>query len=105
MIICDEITSALDQLVAEGILRLIDDLKGTFGLSYLFITHDLTVVQSIADDVLVLKAGHIVEYGERNKVFAPPCDQYVTQLVNSMPQMNPDWLDDLVRGSSSQFQV
>lgn len=105
VIICDEITSALDQLVAEGILRLIDDLKSTFGLSYLFITHDLTVVQSIADDVLVLKAGRIVEYGERNNVFAPPCDQYVTQLVNSMPQMNPDWLDDLVRCGSTQSQA
>lgn len=100
VIICDEITSALDQLVAEGILRLIDDLKNSLGLSYLFITHDLTVVQSIADDVLVLKAGQVVEYGERNRVFTPPCDQYVTQLVNSMPQMNPDWLDELVRGGS-----
>ncbi|MCU1763153.1 ABC transporter ATP-binding protein [Pseudomonas sp. 14P_8.1_Bac3] len=102
VIICDEITSALDQLVAEGILRLIDDLKNALGLSYLFITHDLTVVQSIADDVLVLKSGHVVEYGERNTVFAPPCNQYVTQLVNSMPQMNPDWLDDLVRCGSAQ---
>lgn len=105
VIICDEITSALDQLVAEGILRLIDDLKSTFGLSYLFITHDLTVVQSIADDVLVLKTGHVVEYGERDTVFAPPCDLYVTQLVNSMPQMNPDWLDDLVRGGAAQSQA
>jgi peptide/nickel transport system ATP-binding protein len=105
VIICDEITSALDQLVAEGILRLIDDLKNTLGLSYLFITHDLTVVQSIADDVLVLKAGNVVEYGERGHVFTPPCDKYVTQLVNSMPQMNPDWLDDLVRCGSAQSQA
>lgn len=105
VIICDEITSALDQLVAEGILRLIDDLKNTLGLSYLFITHDLTVVQSIADDVLVLKAGKVVEYGERDHVFTPPCDKYVTQLVNSMPQMNPDWLDDLVRCGSAQSQA
>lgn len=97
VIICDEITSALDQLVAEGILRLIDDLKNSLGLSYLFITHDLTVVRSIADDVLVLKNGRVVEYGERETVFTPPCDSYVTRLVNSMPQMNPDWLDGLVR--------
>ncbi|BAN48452.1 ABC transporter ATP-binding protein [Metapseudomonas resinovorans] len=97
MIICDEITSALDQLVAEGILRLIDDLKNSLGITYLFITHDLSVVQSIADDVLVLKAGRVVDFGDKDRVFTPPCDSYVTRLLDSMPQMNPDWLDALVQ--------
>lgn len=97
LIVCDEITSALDQLVAEGILRLIDDLKNQLGIAYLFITHDLSVVQSIADDVLVLKSGSVVEFGDKHSVFTPPCDSYVTRLLNSMPQMNPDWLDALVR--------
>ncbi|MDF3937055.1 ABC transporter ATP-binding protein [Pseudomonas citronellolis] len=97
VIICDEITSALDQLVAEGILRLIDDLKNSLGITYLFITHDLSVVQSIADDVLVLKAGSVVDHGDKARVFSPPCDSYVTRLLDSMPQMDPDWLDGLAR--------
>ncbi|MDN6860414.1 ABC transporter ATP-binding protein [Pseudomonas sp. CAN2814] len=95
VIVCDEITSALDQLVAEGILRLIDDLKQSLGVTYLFITHDLSVVKSIADDVLVLKAGKVVDFGEKQRVFTPPCDSYVTRLLDSMPQMDPDWLDGL----------
>ncbi|WP_044872512.1 ABC transporter ATP-binding protein [Pseudomonas sp. LFM046] len=97
VIICDEITSALDQLVAEGILRLIDDLKKGLGITYLFITHDLSVVKSIADDVLVLKAGSVVDFGDRERVFTPPCDSYVTRLLESMPQMDPDWLDGLAQ--------
>lgn len=97
VIICDEITSALDQLVAEGILRLIDDLKNSLGITYLFITHDLSVVKSIADDVLVLKAGSVVDFGDKERVFSPPCDSYVTRLLDSMPQMNPDWLDGLAQ--------
>lgn len=95
VIVCDEITSALDQLVAEGILRLIDDLKQSLGVTYLFITHDLSVVKSIADDVLVLKAGRVVDFGDKQRVFTPPCDSYVTRLLDSMPQMDPDWLDGL----------
>ncbi|HEY5740556.1 MAG TPA: ABC transporter ATP-binding protein, partial [Gammaproteobacteria bacterium] len=62
-IICDEVTSALDQLVAEGILRLLDKLQNELNLSYMFITHDLATVRSIADEVVVMKEGKVIEQG------------------------------------------
>jgi peptide/nickel transport system ATP-binding protein len=66
-IICDEVTSALDQLVAEGILRLLDKLQKEKNLAYMFITHDLATVRSIADEVVVMKEGKVVEAGAKGR--------------------------------------
>ena len=96
MIICDEVTSALDQLVAEGILRLLDRLQREFGLAYMFITHDLATVRAIADEVVVMKQGKVVEKGEKNDIFKPPHDPYTDLLLSSVPEMDPDWLTDLL---------
>ncbi|MBI1417183.1 MAG: ATP-binding cassette domain-containing protein [Limimaricola sp.] len=95
-IICDEVTSALDQLVAEGILRLLARLQDDLGLSYMFITHDLATVKAIADEVVVMKDGRVVEQGEKNEMFAPPHHAYTDLLLSSVPQMDPDWLDQLL---------
>lgn len=95
-IICDEVTSALDQLVAEGILRLLDNLQREFNLAYMFITHDLATVRAIADNVVVMLQGEIVEQGPKQKVFSPPHHKYTELLLSSVPEMNPDWLDDLI---------
>jgi len=95
-IICDEVTSALDQLVAEGILRLLDRLQREFGLAYMFITHDLATVRAIADEVVVMKQGVVVEQGRKEEIFTPPHDPYTDLLLSSVPEMDPDWLTNLL---------
>jgi len=95
-IICDEVTSALDQLVAEGILRLLDRLQREFNLAYMFITHDLATVKAIADNVVVMLQGEIVEQGPKTGVFSPPHHEYTELLLSSVPEMDPDWLNELI---------
>ncbi|MEO1191963.1 MAG: ABC transporter ATP-binding protein [Pseudomonadota bacterium] len=102
MIICDEVTSALDQLVAEGILRLLDRLQRELGLAYMFITHDLATVRAIADDVVVMKQGKVVEQGEKNDIFKPPHDPYTDLLLSSVPEMDPDWLTELLKDRAAR---
>ncbi len=97
LIICDEVTSALDQIVQEGILRLLDRLQRELGLAYMFITHDLATVRAIADDVVVMQHGRIVEQGPKPRVFAPPHEPYTELLLSSVPQMDPDWLTNLLK--------
>ena len=91
-IICDEITSALDQLVAEGILRLLARLQDDLGLAFMFITHDLATVRAIADEVVVMKEGFVVEAGPKEEMFTPPHHPYTDLLLSSVPEMDPDWL-------------
>ncbi len=95
-IICDEITSALDQLVAEEILRLLDRLQKELNLAYMFITHDLATVRSIADVVVVMQKGRVVEQGPKNEMFRPPHDPYTDLLLSSVPEMDPEWLTQLL---------
>jgi peptide/nickel transport system ATP-binding protein len=95
-IICDEVTSALDQLVAEGILRLLDRLQREFNLAYMFITHDLATVKAIADNVVVMLQGKIVEQGSKTEIFSPPHHDYTELLLSSVPEMDPDWLNELI---------
>ncbi|MEM6617742.1 MAG: ABC transporter ATP-binding protein [Pseudomonadota bacterium] len=95
-IICDEVTSALDQLVAEGILKLLANLQDDLNLSYMFITHDLATVRSIADEVVVMKEGRVVEQGPKDEMFQPPHHAYTDLLLSSVPEMDPDWLTNLL---------
>lgn len=96
-IICDEVTSALDQLVAEGILKLLDKLQSEFDLAYMFITHDLATVKAIADEVVVMRQGVVVEQGPKQEMFQPPHDPYTELLLSSVPEMDPDWLTKLLQ--------
>ncbi|MFG6579642.1 ABC transporter ATP-binding protein [Sulfitobacter sp. 1A13191] len=93
-IICDEVTSALDQLVAEGILRLLVRLQTELDLTFMFITHDLATVEAIAHKVIVLKNGQIVEQGGRDEIFGDPKQAYTKRLLTSVPQMDPEWLTE-----------
>ncbi|TQE99890.1 MAG: ABC transporter ATP-binding protein [Spiribacter salinus] len=95
-IICDEVTSALDQLVAEGILKLLDRLQKELGLAYMFITHDLATVRSIADEVVVMQNGKVVEQGPKEEMFTPPHHPYTDLLLSSVPEMDPNWLTTLL---------
>jgi peptide/nickel transport system ATP-binding protein len=96
LIICDEVTSALDQLVAEEILKLLQRLQDDLGVTYLFITHDLATVKAIADEIVVMLQGRIVEQGTKHDILTPPHDPYTDLLLSSVPEMDPDWLDNLL---------
>lgn len=96
VVICDEVTSALDQLVAENILRLLVRIQKDRGLTYMFITHDIASVEAIADDVVVMQHGTIVEQGTKGTVLTPPYKPYTELLLSSVPQMDPDWMDRLL---------
>jgi len=96
LIICDEVTSALDQLVAKGILDLLLNLQKELGVSYLFITHDLATVKSIADEIVVMYQGKVVEQGSKVDILTPPHAPYTELLLSSVPEMDPDWLTNLV---------
>jgi peptide/nickel transport system ATP-binding protein len=96
LIICDEVTSALDQLVAEEILKLLQRLQDELGVTYLFITHDLATVRAISDEVVVMLQGKVVEQGGKADIFTPPHDPYTDLLLSSVPEMDPDWLDELL---------
>ena len=96
LIICDEVTSALDPLVAAGILKLLLDLQDREGVSYLFITHDLATVKAIADSIAVMLNGEVVRYGTKSQVLTPPYDDYTDLLLSSVPEMRPGWLEDAI---------
>ncbi len=96
LIICDEVTSALDQLVGEEILRLLAKLQADLDVAYLFITHDLGTVKRIANKVAVMLKGKLVAGGDTSVVFSPPLHPYTELLLSSVPEMRADWLDEVL---------
>jgi peptide/nickel transport system ATP-binding protein len=96
LIICDEVTSALDQIVQEGILQLLMRLQRELGVSYLFITHDIATVRAISDEIVVMFQGGVVQQGPKTKVLSPPHPPYTELLLSSVPEMDPDWLTNLL---------
>ena len=97
VIICDEVTSALDPLVAEEILRLLRRIQDQTGVGYLFITHDLGTVRRVANKVAVMYKGQLVAYGPTQQVFNPPYHPYTELLLSSVPEIRPEWLDEVLR--------
>ena len=96
LIICDEVTSALDPLVADGILKLLLDLQAKEGVAYLFITHDLATVRAIADRIAVMFKGRVARYGTKTDVLTPPFDDYTDLLLSSVPEMKLGWLENVI---------
>jgi peptide/nickel transport system ATP-binding protein len=96
LIICDEVTSALDPLVADGILKLLLNLQAQEGVAYLFITHDLATVRAIADRIAVMYRGSVVRYGSKTDVLNPPFDDYTDLLLSSVPEMKLGWLEGVL---------
>ena len=96
LIICDEVTSALDQIVQEGILQLLMRLQRELNVSYLFITHDIATVRAISDEIVVMFQGRVVQQGPKTKVLSPPHPPYTELLLSSVPEMDPDWLTNLL---------
>jgi peptide/nickel transport system ATP-binding protein len=95
LILCDEVTSALDTVVAAAILDLLAELRRELKLSYVFISHDLSTVRTICDDVMVLYAGRKVEAGSRAAMRSAPLHPYSDLLVSSIPELRTGWLDGL----------
>lgn len=96
LIICDEVTSALDPLVADGILKLLLNLQKVEDVAYLFITHDLATVKAIADSIVVMYQGEVVRCGTKSQVLAPPFDDYTDLLLSSVPKMKLSWLEETI---------
>jgi peptide/nickel transport system ATP-binding protein len=97
LIICDEVTSALDPLVAEEILKLLRRLQEELGLAYLFITHDLGSVRRISHRAVVMLQGEIVAEGPAAEVFGQPRHPYLIKLLASVPELRVGWLDEILR--------
>ena len=93
LILCDEVTSALDTVVGAAILDLLVELRKELGVSYMFISHDISTVRSLCDDILVLYAGRGVEAGDRNTFQQPPFHPYTELLIDSVPELEQGWLE------------
>ncbi|WP_158742897.1 ABC transporter ATP-binding protein [Acidisphaera sp. L21] len=95
LLICDEVTSALDTVVAAAVLDLLAELRRELGLAMVFISHDLATVRSIADDVMIMYAGRAVQYGSRAALARGPIHPYADLLAASVPELRTGWLDGL----------
>jgi len=102
LVICDEPTSALDVSVQAQILNLLKDLQDTLGLAYLFITHNLAVVEYLAADIAVMYLGRIVEHGSAMEVLRRPRHPYTQALVSAVPTIDADTAKSVTRLAGDQ---
>ena len=103
IILCDEILSALDTVVAASILSLLRRLRNTVSTGFLFISHDLSTVASIADRVVVLYTGRVCEEGPTDEVFTRPRHPYTAMLLASIPELRPGWLEEVLQNRGKDF--
>ena len=95
LILCDEVTSALDTVVAAAILELLAELRRELQVSYMFISHDISTVRAICDDIVVLYAGRMVANRPREAMMAPPYHPYSHLLLSSVPALRQGWLEQV----------
>jgi peptide/nickel transport system ATP-binding protein len=97
VMLCDEVTSALDSIVGANVIKLLTSLRDKTGVSFVFISHDLSTVGSFADEIVVLYAGRVVEQGPTDEVLEPPFHPYTRLLISSVPEMRIGWLEDTMK--------
>jgi peptide/nickel transport system ATP-binding protein len=97
VLLCDEVTSALDSIVSAGVIRLLSRLRDKTGVSFVFISHDLSTVATFADRIVVLYAGRVVEQGPTLKVLTPPYHPYTRLLLTSVPELRIGWLEETMQ--------
>jgi peptide/nickel transport system ATP-binding protein len=95
LLLCDEVTSALDTVVGAAILDLLAELRKELGVAYMFISHDLSTVRAICDEVMILYAGQMMEFGSRIALSQRPLHPYSDLLISSVPELRTGWLDGI----------
>ena len=97
VLLCDEVTSALDSIVGANVIKLLTNLRDKLGVSFVFISHDLSTVSSFADEIVVLYAGRVVEQGPTDEVLEPPFHPYTRLLISSVPELRVGWLEESMK--------
>lgn len=97
ILLCDEVTSALDTIIAASVIELLKNLRRETGVSFVFISHDLSTVAAIADEITVLYAGRVVEKGSVDQVLSPPYHPYTRLLIASVPELRVGWLENTTK--------
>jgi len=97
IVLCDEVTSALDTIVSANVIELLKRLRRDTGVSFVFISHDLSTVASFADEIVVLYAGRVAERGPTDQVLSPPYHPYTQLLISSVPEMRVGWLEETLQ--------
>ena len=97
VMLCDEVTSALDSIVGSNVIKLLRSLRDKTGVSFVFISHDLSTVAAFADRIVVLYAGRVVEQGPTDEVLTPPYHPYTRLLISSVPELRIGWLEDTMQ--------
>ncbi len=105
ILLCDEVISALDSIVGANVIELLKRLRAQTGVSFVFISHDLSTVASFADDIVVLYAGRVVEQGTTDKVLSPPYHPYTRLLISSVPELRTGWLEETMETSEAKAGI
>jgi len=105
VLLCDEVTSALDSIVGSNVIKLLKNLRKKTGVSFVFISHDLSTVASFADQIVVLYAGRVVEKGPVDDVLSPPFHPYTSLLIASVPEMRVGWMEEMMKSSTAQAGI
>ncbi len=105
VLLCDEIISALDSIVGANVIELLKRLRKQTGVSFVFISHDLSTVASFADEIVVLYAGRVVEQGRTDRVLSPPYHPYTRLLISSVPELRVGWLEDTMKTQEAKAGI
>ena len=105
VLLCDEVISALDSIVGANVIELLKRLRQQTGVSFVFISHDLSTVASFADEIVVLYAGRVVEKGTTDYVLSPPYHPYTRLLISSVPELRVGWLEETMQTQEAQAGI